>query len=140
MDLISTIGKLYPRMREVLAQLNRQGYGIALCPNGHADCMKTVLDSQSIGGFFSAVRVPRDPQEWKVAMVRELLQSSCRGWAVVVGDRWDDIERAHQNGLPVIAAAYGYGLARELERADAVAAAPLEIPDLVAHLSSLAIR
>jgi phosphoglycolate phosphatase-like HAD superfamily hydrolase len=53
---------------------------------------------------------------------------------VVVGDRRGDVEAAHKNGLLAVAAKYGYGSVKELENADAMAAAPSELPDLIRTL------
>ena len=132
--LISREGELYPGIREMLAQLQGLGYRLAICSNGSAAYVSEVLAAQGIEGCFEAVKVPRTGQEGKAQMVRELLEAACGGPAVVVGDRRDDIEAAHQNGLPAIATAYGYGSPAERRMADAVAESPSDLPGLIEQL------
>ncbi len=67
-------------------------------------------------------------------MVRELLSKLEGRPAVVVGDRRTDIEAAHRNGLTAVAAMYGYGSEEELMGAEAAAASPSDIPDLIRAL------
>ncbi|MFC2031112.1 HAD family hydrolase [Chloroflexota bacterium] len=129
--LISTEGKLYPGVRRVLVQLHESGHRLAICSNGPAAYVHEVLSTQDIEGFFEVVRVPRSSQESKVRMVGELRDTISSGPAVIVGDRQDDIEAAHQNELPAIATAYGYGSAAERRLADAVAESPPDLPDLI---------
>jgi phosphoglycolate phosphatase-like HAD superfamily hydrolase len=51
--------------------------------------------------------------------------------AIVIGDTHGDVEAAHANGLPVIAAAYGYGNKEMLSAAEYIANTPEEIADCV---------
>ena len=55
------------------------------------------------------------------------------GPGLVIGDRWDDIEAAHANGLPAIGAAWGYAASGELDEADIVIEEPR-------HLRAAALR
>jgi phosphoglycolate phosphatase-like HAD superfamily hydrolase len=64
-------------------------------------------------------------------MVRELVGRLESRPVIVIGDRGDDIQAAHQNGLWAIAAKYGYGAVEELEAADAVAVCPSDLPHCV---------
>jgi len=70
----------------------------------------------------------------KLSMVRELLGHLKSRPALVIGDRSDDIEAAHRNGLRAIAATYGYGTAEELQAADVAAHSPSDLPGLVRRL------
>ncbi|MEM9428904.1 MAG: HAD hydrolase-like protein, partial [Pseudomonadota bacterium] len=59
--------------------------------------------------------------------------------AIMLGDRRYDIEGARLNGLPAIGALWGYGELDELREvdADALAAVPEEVADLVVELMGL---
>lgn len=132
--LISREGELYPGIREVLVQLQDSGHRLTICSNGSAAYVHEVLAAQGIEGCFEAVKVPHTGQDSKAQMVRELLEATCGGPAVVVGDRRDDIDGAHENGLPAIATAYGYGSPAERRMADAVAESPSDLPGLIGQL------
>ena len=133
---ISQTGRLYPAMREVLTTLRARSRQMAICSNGRHVYVERVLAAHDLGGYFDAVRHRVSERDTKPGMVGELLARLHSRPAIVIGDRHDDVEAAHQNGLAVIAASYGYGRNGELTGADAVAAAPLELPDLVQSLLS----
>jgi phosphoglycolate phosphatase len=69
----------------------------------------------------------------KAETVREAL-AHAGGPAVMIGDRVHDVEGARENGIPVIAVAWGIGDAAELAGADVYLAAPDELPAAVERL------
>jgi len=68
----------------------------------------------------------------KTELVREITTPDVP--AVVIGDTHGDISAASENGLPSIAALYGYGNKSMLERADYFANIPEEIVECVSVL------
>ncbi len=132
--LISETGELYPRVLEILATLQTLVGQMAMCTNGPQNYVERVIGVHGLEPFFEAVRYRQFDQDSKPLMARELLERLESRPAIVIGDRQDDIEAAHQNGQLAIAASYGYGAAEELKAADAAAASPSDLPDLVRSL------
>jgi phosphoglycolate phosphatase-like HAD superfamily hydrolase len=135
--LISANGRLYPGVPEALAELRGAAASLAVCSNGSGRYVQAVLAAHGLDGFFDVVRfrTPRDTS--KLQMVRELigqLRRSPRQPGVIIGDRHNDVEAAHANGLLAVGCAYGYAADGELDAADAVAATPTDLPGLIRSL------
>jgi phosphoglycolate phosphatase len=131
---IATQGALYPGVQETLKQLRDLGFSMAICSNGYPGYVDQVVRAHGLAGFFARVRRRSSPGDHKPAMVAELLTDLRPGRALVVGDRGDDVEAAHLNGLLAVAAAYGYGTPQEMNEADAVVTTPSELPAIVQKL------
>jgi phosphoglycolate phosphatase len=137
LKLIGERGRLYPGVPEALADLRAAAAKLAVCSNGSGRYVETVLAAQGIDGFFDVVRFRRPDDTSKSQMAGELLgllRGGPRQPGVVIGDRHDDVESARANGLLAVGCAYGYGANGELDAADAVAAGPAEIPELIRSL------
>jgi phosphoglycolate phosphatase len=131
LDSVSSGAELYAGIPTVLHQINTCVGQMAICTNGPQTYVERVVSAHNLRRFFDRVRYRRSSADTKVAMVRELLDQLSARPAIVVGDRRDDVEAAHQNGLRVVAVTYGYGSPDELKNADALAASPSELPGLV---------
>jgi phosphoglycolate phosphatase-like HAD superfamily hydrolase len=131
LDLIPETGELFPGVREVLTALSRQVARMAVCSNGTASYVPRVIEIHGLTSFFDSVRYRGDSGKSKPKMVRELLDRFPDRPGIVIGDREDDIEAAHQNGLHAIAAGYGYGEPTEWVSADAIARTPSQLTELV---------
>jgi len=129
--LIPETGQLFPGVRETLEALRVTVGQMAICTNGPRAYVERVVSTQDLATFFDAVRYRQSPADSKPRMVRELLGRLPARPALVIGDRGDDVQAAHENGLPAVAATYGYGTADELAQADAVSASVYALPDLV---------
>ena len=140
LELISETGQLYPQAREVLATLRGWVGQMALCSNGPQDYVERVMTVHRLEPFFDAVRCWRSTLDSKPLMVRELVGHLESRPVIIIGDRGDDIQAAHQNGLWAIAAKYGYGTVEELEAADAAAVSLLDLPHLARSLLNKAHR
>jgi phosphoglycolate phosphatase len=139
LELAGEGGELYPGVIEALRDLRSGVRRLAICSNGPRRYVEAVLSAQGITGLFDAVRYRRPDDENKPQMMRELLSEL--GFAaphrgVSVGDRADDIEAAHANGLLAIGAAYGYGADDELRGADRVIAAPEQLAEVTLEVLS----
>jgi phosphoglycolate phosphatase len=134
LEYAATQGELYPGVIRMLTELAQDGYNLALCTNGEAEYVNTVLDAHDLRPFFTAVRHRIHRGDSKPSMVAELLAGGNPAAAVMVGDRDDDIRAARENRIYSIAAAYGYGSGSAFACADAVADAPGDIPGLVKDL------
>jgi phosphoglycolate phosphatase-like HAD superfamily hydrolase len=131
LELIPETGQLFPGVRETLEALRAAVDQMAICTNGPRAYVERVVMTQGLSPFFDAVRYRKSSADSKPRMVRELLERLPARPALVIGDRSDDVQAAHENGLPIIAAAYGYGAATELAQADAALASVYALPHLV---------
>lgn len=134
LELVSSTGRLYPSVLEVLDSLRFMVGDLALCTNGHGAYVKRVLTTHRIESYFDTVRFRQTSADSKATMVHELLGHLSVRPAIVIGDRHDDIEAAHENGILAIGAVYGYGSSEELAAADAAADSPAELPELIRSL------
>jgi phosphoglycolate phosphatase len=134
LDFIATRGQLFPGIPEALTEIRAFVGQLAICTNGPQEYVERVIADQGLGPFFDKVRYPQSTDDTKVVMVGELLAQLGGRPGVVVGDRRDDVEAAHQNGLAAIAASYGYGSDDELSAADVAVASPAELPAAIRSL------
>jgi phosphoglycolate phosphatase len=134
LDFIATRGQLFPRIPEALAEIRALVGQMAICTNGPQEYVERVITEHGLRPFFDEVRYHQSNEDTKVLMVRELLAQLGGRPGVVVGDRRDDVEAAHQNGLAAIAATYGYGAGDELSEADVAVASPAELPAAIRSL------
>lgn len=133
-EMIAERGRLYPGVRAALGALRDIAAAMAICSNGPREYVEQVLESRRLTFLFDVVRYRRAGDTGKPQMVAELLTLVRARPAVVVGDRWDDIAAAHENGLRAVGAAYGYGPPDELAEADALAREVGELVKIVGEM------
>lgn len=131
LDLVRGGAQLYPGVPEALEEVRALAAQMALCTNGRGDYVEVVAETFAFHRYFDAIRHWERDSDTKEGMVRELLERLQHRPAVMVGDRPDDIEAAHCNGLVAIGAAYGMSAAEDLGAAEAIAASAAELPPLV---------
>ncbi len=135
-DLLSERAHLYPGMREVLSSLRATVGQMAICTHASSDYTREVVNSHQIASFFDVIRYRRHLKDTKIEMMRDVLcRLECRP-GVMVGDRGVDVEAAHAHGLRAVGVSYGYGSPEELAGADAIAAAPSQLPEMIHQLFS----
>ncbi|GAA3693765.1 HAD family hydrolase [Zhihengliuella alba] len=124
--------RVYPGIVDLLEDLGRRGIARAVATSKPVDMARRLLRIQGLDGLFETVH-GADPDEakphaGKAAIVAEALAAlglaevgpEERGRrAVMVGDRYFDIEGAHAHGLPCIGVEWGYAPEGELAAADA---------------------
>ncbi len=104
----------YDGVGEMLARLVEAGCRLSIATNKRLHPTRLILAHLGWADHFDAVYAldlfePRLPH--KAAMIARLLQDRgiAREQAVYVGDRSEDGESADANGLPFLAATWGYG-------------------------------
>jgi len=121
----------YDGANAMLANLAAAGLSLSIATNKRIHPTRLILEHLGWSSYFAHVyaldlRTPRLPD--KAAMIGCLLaeQSIPRDSAVYIGDRSEDGESADANGLPFIAATWGYGSlgAAEMRRGWMVASRP----------------
>ena len=111
---------LYPGVREALAVLQQEGHRMRIVTAKPQPYAIRILEHFEIDRFFDAVHGPTlaDRTHNKVILIEEALREVASSDAVMIGDRGEDIRAARANGIPAIAARWGYGSAEELSAAD----------------------
>ncbi|MDR3086612.1 MAG: HAD hydrolase-like protein [Azoarcus sp.] len=107
----------YPGIGEMLAELRAAGRNLYIATNKRIHPTRLILEHFGWSACFDTVYAldlfsPCLPD--KAAMIGRLLTDYALGTeqAVYVGDRFEDGEAAEANGLPFIAATWGYGSPR----------------------------
>lgn len=136
LESIAAEGRLYPGIREALAQLQAEGHALAVCSNGPDDYVAEVLDAHALRPFFQILLTRGNLYDGKETMVRRILEQIPARPAIVVGDRADDVAAAHANGAFAIVVRYGFSPEEEGQAADAAVASASAIPDTVRALMS----
>ncbi len=134
LEYIAEPGKLFPNVPQVLRQIRAFAGHMAICTNGYPAYVERVIADHHLRQYFDRIRYRGWSSDSKALMVRELMDQLDGRPGVVVGDRREDIEAAHQNGLTSVAAMYGYGAEAELSSADTAVASPSELPDALQAL------
>lgn len=128
LELVGEAGELYPDVRDVLEQLRGAGHLLAICSNGPEAYVAEFVRAHALTPLFHKVLARGTHYDSKTEMAREIRREFPSLSLVVIGDRQDDIEAAHELGGVAIAAAYGFGAEHELREADAVIHAFRELP------------
>jgi len=105
---LQRVGKLFDDVPELLRELISRGYQFAICSNGSREYVETALTTTGIRQLFSRLACAGEYLD-KATAVAAIISEQNSALAVVVGDRVHDMEAATANGIPFIAAAYGYG-------------------------------
>lgn len=130
---------VYPGVSEMLTDLAQRGCALYVCTSKPQHFAGRILDLFALTPFFTAIY--GDKAEFashsKVDLLARLLQeqqlSLDSTW--MIGDRSFDIDAAHANGIRCLAAGWGYGTPQEYATADALAATPAQVADLVLSAS-----
>lgn len=129
LSLVPTTQRLFPGIREMLDAL-RERAQLVIVSNGQDAYLQKSVDAMRIRDAFTHIRANR-PGYTKAQLIHELLEEMGPERAVMVGDRLSDIQSGRANGLPTIAACYGYGNEAEYAQADFRVQTPAELTCLL---------
>ncbi len=130
--LIPEKGELYDGIKEMMDELDKNGYDLSICSNGRVKYIEIVLRTTDIEHYFTHIK-GNEPGKSKADQLDSLLDDLDTDKAVMVGDRYHDIEAAKKVGVPSIGAAYGFGR-EEVESADHIAEEPMDIYKIVRRI------
>lgn len=126
-------GELYPGTHQMLQEISELGFTLAICSNAGMEYIELVTDSLGIRSMFSML-LGRDGHASKTNRVKEILRRTDSHLAVMIGDRYHDIEAAFENGIPSIGCVYGYGKQKEMDKANFSVNSPSQISDILRKL------
>ncbi|WP_027005380.1 HAD hydrolase-like protein [Conexibacter woesei] len=130
--------EVFAGIPEALADLRAAGHPLAVATSKPLPFARQLLDELGLGPAFGHVAAaPLSSHEpSKAELVAEALAALGTERGVMVGDRRFDVEGGLANGAATIGVLWGFGSREELEAAgaSALAAAPAELPGLVAAL------
>jgi phosphoglycolate phosphatase len=132
---------VYAEIATLLAQLNEAGTTLILCTSKPQPYAERIVAHFGLAPHFRAVYGAdlAGERDDKAKLVAHLLR--CEGLdaaaCAMIGDREHDVRGAHANGVRAVGVLWGYGSRDELARAgaEAIVAAPHELPQAVAGLS-----
>ncbi|MEF8836217.1 MAG: HAD family hydrolase [Candidatus Thermoplasmatota archaeon] len=128
-EFIPMKATLYDEVKEILSTLKERDYKLAICSNGRYDYIEKVLETTSIMKYFSSIKSYSENNS-KADRIKGLLSEFAVEDAIVVGDRYHDIEAAEKAGVKSVGALYGYG-GEEAKKADFVIEEPEELLSIV---------
>ncbi|GBQ68484.1 phosphoglycolate phosphatase [Ameyamaea chiangmaiensis NBRC 103196] len=137
---------VYDGMRDVIAGFAASPARLFLATSKPVHLARAILGLRELDGYFTQLHGarPDDSGAEKPELIAELLRQHriAPEHAVMVGDRRFDISGAHANRVRAIGVLWGYGGADELTEAgaDQLAAAPADLPGLVAEQLAAARR
>ena len=115
---------LFDGMADLLRDLVAAGRTIAVTSSKHQELAEKMLAEEGVRGLFAAVVAQRDPARAdKPHLVCETLEvlGARPDEAVMVGDRFYDVEGASANRVPCVGVLFGSAARAELEDAGAAA-------------------
>ena len=116
LELVPKVNRLFPGARELLAALQDKAL-LCIVSNGTEAYLKRCMQEFRLEGVFHRM-VWSHPERTKAQNLAGLIAELQPQRAVMVGDRTGDILAGKANGLPTIAAAFGYGAEEEFAQAD----------------------
>ncbi len=118
--------RLYPGVEEMLAELKRKGYLLAVTSSKPEFFVMQILDYFRIYEYFDVIvgsemggKRSKKAEVIEETLVRLKLQDH-REQVIMVGDKEHDVFGAREAGLDCIAVTYGYGTSEEIEAAKPV--------------------
>ncbi len=117
---------VYDGIPELLESLKAAGKTLVLATGKPVEQAEIVINHFGLGKYFdfiggSTLDKSRSKKGQVIAYAIEQMKltETDRGSIIMVGDRDNDIDGAHENGLEVVAVLYGYGSRPEFEKAGA---------------------
>lgn len=125
----------YPGITDMLDELIRHGYELAVCSNANAVYINMVLKALNIDGRIKYVQELEPHMNSKGESLKTLLNKVNAYKACMVGDTLFDMNAAKENNIPFIGCKYGYR-PYEMEKVENTVSKVEEIPTLVHMLIS----
>ncbi len=132
---------VYGGMPETLQKLKDAGYKLAVATSKPEKYAKQIVEYYGIAPYFDFVcGIPMEDEQMTkaqvVATTLEKLGVAQKSEALMIGDRFYDVEGAKENGIECLGVTFGYGTEDELTAAGAkyIAHTTAEIFDVVENI------
>ena len=122
----------FPKIKEVLLQLKKEGYKLAVCSNANKTHIEKVLKAIHLYDYFDEYQSVLQELN-KTESLKYLIKRIKANKICMVGDRKFDMDAARQNHIPFIGCEYGYA-PEEIKQADIIVSSPSAIYDAVKQL------
>lgn len=122
---IESHGRLFKGIPDILERLSARGHTLAICSNATSEYIRHVLETQGIMEYFDLIKSADDMGD-KSEGIKDLIASAGYSRAIMIGDRYHDLEAAKENSIQFIGALYGYGK-DEISEAEFLAETPNDI-------------
>lgn len=116
LTLVPKVNRLFPGAKEMLLTL-REHADLCIVSNATEAYLSLCMQQFDLQGIFRAVAYSR-PGRTKTQNLAALLAEMHPARAIMVGDRLGDLTAGRDNGLPTVAAAFGFGNDAEYAVAD----------------------
>lgn len=116
MELVPTVQQLFPGIREMLHEL-RTFADLVVVSNGLPEYLELSTRVMDVADCFTRLQA-HIPGKSKAEALALLLQDMQPDRCVMVGDRLGDLMAGKFNGIPSVAACYGFGNEEEYRQAD----------------------
>jgi len=124
----------YPGVKEILTQLHEAGVSLYILSNCERHYLLEVPDKLGIGHFFADRFCAEDYPGLTKSEILTRVLSNIPQPAVMVGDRFHDMEAGRDNGITTIACLFGFGVPKELAEADYKTASFAEVGKVLERL------
>ncbi|MDR1564020.1 MAG: HAD family hydrolase [Oscillospiraceae bacterium] len=132
-EFITSTGKAYEGVPELLDALKARGFSTAVCSNASHRYISFVLNALGLAQKIDYIQPIIDGMT-KVETLGVLLKHVAPAHAVMVGDTAYDIKAGTENGLPTIGCLYGFR-PWELDKASFTVNTPLEALPIIEEIS-----
>lgn len=132
LELCPTVNRLFPGIPEMLEALRDKAV-LCVVSNGMGSYLDLCLQSFGVSDVFQRIESFRHGRS-KAQALAEVLADLKPERAWMVGDRLGDIEAGRANGVPTVAACYGYGTPDEWAAADIQARSVKELSETLLRL------
>lgn len=133
LDLVEKVNRLFPGAKELLRALKPHAE-LCIVSNGTEPYLKKCLRYFGLEDVFTLV-VWCHPERTKTQNLALAMTQLQPERAIMVGDRIGDIRAGKANGLPTVAAAFGYGNDEEWAEADFCAATMDELQSILLNFA-----
>lgn len=116
LTLVTKVNRLFPGAREMLEELRKHA-DLCIVSNGGQPYLTLCMQHFGLEGMFRRIVWCRRDHT-KTENLADLLAELRPERAIMVGDRVGDLRAGKANGLPTVAAAFGYGNDAEYAEAD----------------------
>ncbi len=132
MELVPQVQRFFPGIREMLDEL-RTFADLAIVSNGLEEYLRLSTRVMGVEDCFTRLQA-HIPGKTKGQALGLLMAEMQPEKCVMVGDRLGDITAGKQNGIPTVAACYGFGNEEEYAQADCRAYSVEEMTTLLKNL------